>query len=81
MGASTVNTGMDAKSGPSFVRHPSLPGVEIRVVRDRGARSAPTPPMMTSDLKLGMVVRGANRFRYRGSSWIVPGEGTSRGAG
>lgn len=59
--------------GVSFVRHPSLSGVEIRVVRDRGTRSAPTPPMITSDLKLGMVVRGANRFRYRGSSWIVPG--------
>jgi AraC-like DNA-binding protein len=58
---------------PSFVRHPSLAGVEIRVVRDRGAHSAPTPPMITSDLKLAMVLRGANRFLYRGSSWIVPG--------
>ncbi len=60
-------------TGPSFIRHPSLVGVEIRVVRDRGSRSAPTPPMITSDLKVAMVLQGANRFRYRGSSWIAPG--------
>jgi AraC-like DNA-binding protein len=59
--------------GPSFVRHPALAGVEIRVVRDHGTRSAPTPPMMTSDQKLAMVFRGANRFLYRGASWIAPG--------
>jgi AraC-like DNA-binding protein len=59
--------------GPSFVRHPALAGVEIRVVRDNGTRSAPTPPMITSDLKLAMVFRGANRFLYRGASWIAPG--------
>ncbi len=28
--------------------------------------------MLTSDLKLALVQRGANRFRYRGSSWLVP---------
>jgi AraC-like DNA-binding protein len=57
---------------PTFVRHPSVPDVEIRIVRHQGARSPPTPPMMTSDLKVALVDNGANRFLYRGSSWLVP---------
>jgi AraC-like DNA-binding protein len=28
--------------------------------------------MLTSDLKLALVLRGVNRFRYRRSSWLVP---------
>jgi len=44
--SATIVRSMDANAGLSFVRHPSLSGVEIRVVRDRGTRSAPTPPMI-----------------------------------
>jgi AraC-like DNA-binding protein len=58
---------------PTFLRHAALPGAEIRVVHGRGERSPPTPPMITSDLKVALVLRGANRLLYRGSSWIAAG--------
>jgi AraC-like DNA-binding protein len=50
------------------VRHPCLGGIEIQEVRDRVIDAS----IVTMDLKVAMIVRGHTRFRYRGSSSVVP---------
>jgi AraC-like DNA-binding protein len=71
-GATVIFSNLQQAFGGFLLRHPSLEGVEIRVVRDGGPRSEPYRPHVTMDLKVALILGGANRFQYRGSSWLAP---------
>jgi AraC-like DNA-binding protein len=54
--------------GLRIVRHPRLQGVELHEVRNRVSKR---PAMVTMELKVAVIVNGANRFSCRGSSAVL----------